>query len=99
VATGFIRVVTHPRVFAVPSPIDDALAFVDALRRSPAVTPVDAGPRFWPVLQQLCRDSNASGNRIPDAAIAAAVLEQRATLVTTDRGFTRFPGLRLQFEP
>jgi predicted nucleic acid-binding protein len=33
----FVRVVTHPRVFAPPSPLATALAFVDALLESPTV--------------------------------------------------------------
>src|SRR3546814_18568010 len=35
VLVGFVRIVTHPRIFALPSPTVDALAFVDALRRAP----------------------------------------------------------------
>jgi toxin-antitoxin system PIN domain toxin len=99
VATGFVRVVTHPKVFAQPTPVDEALAFLDALRASPSVVPVDPGPRFWPLFDQVCRRHGARGNRVPDAAIAASVLEQRATLVTTDRGFARYAGVRLQFDP
>ena len=43
VASGFLRVVTHPRVFREPSPLDVATEFVAALRGSPATTPVGAG--------------------------------------------------------
>lgn len=99
VATGFVRVATHPKVFAQPTPVDEALAFVETLKASPSVMSVDPGPRFWTLFEQLCRLHDVRGNRVPDAAIAATVLEQRATLVTTDRGFTRFEGVRLQFHP
>ena len=34
VLSGFLRVVTHPRVFAQPDPIDEALAFTEVLRGS-----------------------------------------------------------------
>ena len=55
VLSGFVRLVTHPRVFSPPSALDDALAFVDALRsRSNCVT-VAPGPRHWDLFVSLCR--------------------------------------------
>jgi hypothetical protein len=32
VLSGFLRVVTHPKVFKAPTPIDRAIAFVSQLR-------------------------------------------------------------------
>lgn len=40
----------------------------------------------------FCR-AGARGNLVPDAFLAALAIEHRATLVTSDRGFARFPGL------
>lgn len=45
------------------------------------------------IVASLCRRAHASGDRIPDAWLAALALEHRATLVTADRGFARYPGL------
>lgn len=95
VCSGFVRVVTHPRIFKEPTPLAEALGFVRALRSSPAVTTVKPGDRHWSIFAELCTASDARANLVPDAFLAAAALEQGATWVTADRGFARFGGLRL----
>lgn len=95
VASGFVRVVTHPRVFREPTPLGTALGFVEALRASPAVAEVEAGDGHWHVFTRLCRAVEATGNTVPDAYLAALAIEHNATWVTTDRGFARFPELRV----
>src|SRR5437870_13804127 len=47
VLSGFIRVVTHPRVFNPPSSLEDALDFTEALRARPNCVPIAPGPRHW----------------------------------------------------
>lgn len=94
VLSGFLRVVTHPRIFNPPTPLDDALAFVEALRGMPNCAPLVPGPRHWTIFTRLCRESAASGNLIPDAYLAALAIESGSEWVTTDRDFARFPGLR-----
>jgi toxin-antitoxin system PIN domain toxin len=94
VMSGFLRVVTHPRVFTEPSPLDVALEFAEALHRSPAVVPVAPGERHWHIFTDLCRRLGARGNAVPDAFLAAIAIEQGATWVSTDRGFAGVPGLR-----
>lgn len=94
VMSGFLRVVTHPRVFAEPTPIEVALGFAEALHRSPAVVPVTPGERHWQIFTDLCRRLGARGNAVPDAFLAAMAIEQGATWVSTNRGFAGVPGLR-----
>ncbi|GMU77336.1 MAG: hypothetical protein AMXMBFR46_01370 [Acidimicrobiia bacterium] len=94
VAAGFLRVVTHPRIFREPTPTRVALQFVDAMRASPAVTAIDPGARHWGIFTGLCRSLGLRGNDVPDAFLAAIALEHGATWVTSDHGFGRFPGLR-----
>jgi toxin-antitoxin system PIN domain toxin len=94
VLSGFLRVVTHPRVFAPPSPLEDALAFVEGLRGRPACVSVAPGPRHWQLFASLCRRVGAKGNLVPDAYLAALAIESGSEWITTDRGFARFPGLR-----
>lgn len=93
VATGFVRIVTHPRVFAEPTPIETALEFVEVLRGSPATIDVTAGSRHWELFRQLCTETAAVGNRVPDAALAAIAIEHGARFVTADHGFARCRGL------
>ena len=94
VLSGFLRVVTHPRVFAPPSPIEDALAFVDGLRARPNCVVLAPGPRHWSIFASLCGRAGARGNLVPDAYLAALAIESGSEWITTDRGFARFPGLR-----
>jgi toxin-antitoxin system PIN domain toxin len=91
IAAGFLRLVTNVRIFPDPSPIKDALAFMDALLAIPGVEITESG-REWPTLRRLCLDGKLVGNAIPDAWIAAAVKLGAGRLVTFDRGFTRLLG-------
>lgn len=88
VVASFLRLVTHPRVFAVPTPAADAVAFVDALLGASGVRMLSVKDE-WPRLRTLCLAQQLSGNDLPDAWIAASVLQTRETLVTFDRDFLR----------
>jgi len=96
VLSGFLRVVTHPRVFRQPTSLSTALAFVEALREGPACVPLAPGERHWAIFSELCARVEATGNDIPDAFLAALAIENGATWISADRGFSRFPGLRWQ---
>ena len=94
VLSGFLRVVTHPRVFDPPTPLEEALGFVETLRGLPNCALMAPGPRHWAIFARLCRDSGAQGNLVPDAYLAALAIESGSEWVTTDRDFGRFPGLK-----
>jgi len=96
VLSGFLRVVTHPAVFRPPSPLAAALAFAEEVRTAPAAVTVAPGDRHWEIFVRLCRQAGARANLIPDAFLAALAIETGSDLVTTDRDFTRFPGLRMR---
>lgn len=94
VLSGFLRVVTHPRVFSPPSPLEAALEFVTQLRELPNAVTVAPGPRHWGIFLDLCRRASARGNLVPDAYLAALAIESGSEWITTDRDYGRFPGLR-----
>lgn len=94
VLSGFVRVVTHPRIFLSPTPLDRALRFVEALRSGANVLSAEPGDRHWPIFARLCRDGDARGNLVPDAHLAAIAVEHGATLFSADRSFARFESLR-----
>jgi len=94
VLSGFLRIVTNRRVFDRPSRLADALAFAAALRDHPNAVVVTPGRRHWELFTRLCRQSNATGNLVPDAYLAALAIEAGCEWVTTDRDFARFTGLR-----
>ena len=93
VLSGFLRVVTHPRVFREPTPLPVALDVVTRLRATPNAVRVAPGDRHWPIFTSLVNDADARGNRVPDAYLAAMCIEQGATWYSADRDFARFPGL------
>jgi toxin-antitoxin system PIN domain toxin len=93
VLSGFVRVVTHPRVFDRPSTLETALAFVAEVRNQPNCVLVQPGPRHWTIFERLCREANAKGNLIPDAYLAALAIETGSEWITTDRDYSRFSGL------
>lgn len=88
VATGFLRLVTHPKVFIEPTPIAAAQAFMRALLDSPGVVMPPLGEE-WSLLEDMCARHGLSGNAIPDAWIAAAASSHHLHLVTFDKGFRR----------
>lgn len=86
VLASFLRLVTSPRVFQVPTPVEDAVAFADALLASPGVRLASLGPE-WTRLRQLCLERRLAGNDLPDAWLAAAVLQMGEQLASFDRDF------------
>jgi toxin-antitoxin system PIN domain toxin len=97
VAVGFVRVVTHPGVFADPNTPLEAMEALDAWSASRVVAIREAGPGRWAALSSLMAERDFRGNDVHDALLAAAALDLGATLVTSDRGFERFGDLRCQW--
>jgi toxin-antitoxin system PIN domain toxin len=89
VSAGFLRLVSHPKVFVQPTPIETALAFLRAVFDSPGVELAQLGTE-WPLFDRLCEQYRLTGNDIPDAWIAAAVQINHFRLVSFDKGFRRF---------
>ena len=94
VCSGFLRIVTHPAVFSRPSPLGDALAFVEEVRSQPGCVVIAPGARHWQIFTQLCRASAARGNLVPEAYFAALAIEPGSEWITMDGDYARFPGLR-----
>jgi len=94
VLSGFVRIVTHPRVFTKPSTVTDALAFTEQLRDPSNCVSIQPGPRHWEIFRRLCTETSIKGNLVPDAYLAALAIESGCEWVTTDRDFSRFAGLR-----
>jgi toxin-antitoxin system PIN domain toxin len=88
VLASFLRLVTSPKIFQQATPINDAVAFVDALLAAPGVQLAPLGPE-WPKLRQLCLDRQLIGNDLPDAWLSAAVAHLGEHLVSFDRGFRK----------
>lgn len=94
VLSGFLRVVTHPKIFEEPSSLKVALSFVNQLRLQPNALCITPGNSHWDIFQNLIVMTKAKGNLIPDAYHAALAIESGSEWVTTDKGFKRFKGLK-----
>lgn len=94
VLSGCLRVITHPKVFREPTPLAEALGFIEDFRERNAVHVLAPGPNHWSVFMDLCRRAEAVGNHVPDAYHAAVALEYGCEWISLDRGFSRYPGLR-----
>ena len=88
VIASFLRLVTHPKIFVHPTPVAEALRFVDALLATPGVERPELGNE-WPVLRKLCADHALAANDIPDAWLAAAAIHQGEEVVSFDADFRR----------
>lgn len=96
VAGSFVRLATNRRIFLKPTPADDAFAYLRALRGQPTHLDLSPGPRHLDLFEQICRNSDATGDLAPDAQLAAIAVEHGAEIVSFDRDFARFEGLALQ---
>jgi hypothetical protein len=94
VLASVVRIVTNPRVFKTPTPLQTALAFVRALLARPNAVRLRGGPRQFEIFDELCRVTNATGKLVADAYHAALAIEHGCEWVSTDADFGRFPGLR-----
>jgi uncharacterized protein len=94
VLSTVVRVTTHPRIFARPSTVGEALTFAQFLLEQPNAVNVAPGERHWSIFANLCRGTEAKGNLVTDAYLAALAIESGAEWITADRDFARFPGLR-----
>lgn len=94
VMSGFLRVVTHRKVFRTPTPLERALEFLDELAAQPGCRLVRPGARHWGIFLALCRASGAADKLIADAFHAAIAIEHGCEWVSADADFGRFAGLR-----
>jgi hypothetical protein len=88
VVTGFLRLVTSSRIFVHPTPVEDAMRFLNALFAVPGIETPSLGAE-WPILRQLCMERKLTANAIPDAWLAAAVIHLGEHLVTFDADFKK----------
>jgi len=94
VELAVLRINTLPSLGDLAAPLKDVLAFLYELRSHPSYQLVEPGPKHLPIFEDLCQRLGLRGNDLNDAFIAALAIEHGAPLVSTDRGFARFPGLR-----
>ena len=86
VISSFLRLVTQPKIFPTPTPIERAVDFVDWLLEDPKVKLSNAGTE-WADMRSLVLKKQLSANHIPDAQLAAMAINLSEPFVTFDKGF------------
>lgn len=93
---GFVRLATRRGILERPLDAEEALGVVDDWLAAPHARLLEATPRHWPILRRLLVGAGTAGNLSNDAHLAALAIEHAATLVSFDRDFERFSGLRFE---
>ena len=96
VAMAFVRITTHRKIHARPLSAAQAIDWLRVLANSPAAQWVHPGDDHLGHLHKLLSDSDLAGNVVNDAHLAALAIEHGASVVSFDRDFLRFAGLRLE---
>ena len=89
----FVRVTTHPAIFARPWKVSHAAAFVQGLLQSPSLMLLRETDRHWEVGQLVFSElPGLSGNVIHDSHTAILMREHGIRRIyTRDADFHRFP--------
>jgi hypothetical protein len=93
----FIAIVTHPRIYAPPTPLAQALDQVDAWLEAPTLSLLAESATHWPTLRALLAGGRIAGAQVHDARIAALCRQHGVReLWSADRDFNRFAGLTVE---
>jgi uncharacterized protein len=91
---AFIRIGTNASILPNPMTTDQAIGQVETWLGAPAAVVTHPTPRHAGLLRGLLRDTGTAGNLTSDAHLAALALEHGADIVSYNRDFARFPGVR-----
>jgi hypothetical protein len=93
VLASSLRVLTLD-VWLEPETSESAAALLSAWIEAAGAEVVGHDSQAWRVLAEFARTLTLTPRMVPDALLAASAIVARAELVTFDRGFSRYPGLR-----
>lgn len=93
----FIAIVTNPRIFKAPTPLNLAFASVDAWLAGDNLQLLAESDGYLTRLHEISSKAKLHGARIHDARIAALCLHHGISeLWTADRDFSAFPKLSVR---
>ena len=91
VLMAYLRIATHPTIFAAPLTPAEAQRNVSALLSRPHIRPLSADDGFWLAWQDLAAHVVARGRLVTDLWIAAVLRQHGVTrILTNDNDFKRF---------
>lgn len=91
---AFVRIRTHPRVYASPLSGDEAWRRVEAWLAAPAAWVPQPTAAHATVLGALVRRYGLTAQAIPDAHLAALAVEHGVAMCSADSDFARFTEIR-----
>jgi uncharacterized protein len=93
----YTAIVTNRRIFSPPANFPDAMRQIQNWMKSPSVRILSENGQFWDHYADIGMAANASGGHLHDVRIAAVCRAHGVTEIwTTDRNFSRFPGLLIR---
>jgi uncharacterized protein len=94
---AYLRIATHPAIFARPLTAAEAIGNVDQLLTRPHVRTTGEQERFWVRYREVADDAVPAGNLVPDAHLVTLMLENDVrTIWTGDRDYRRFPRIEVR---
>lgn len=91
---AFLRLVTNPRVFPTPEPVERAWQQVEDWLERPAAWVPAPTARHRQVMGEILSGGAITGNLVPDAYVAALAQQHGLAVASTDGDFARFAGIR-----
>ena len=93
----FLAVVTHPRIYAPPTPLSLAIKQIEAWLESPTLSLLAETGEYWPELRAILEQGRVNGPAVHEARVAALCRDHGVReLWTADRDFSRFPSLSVR---
>lgn len=90
---GFLRIATHPAIFADPYTPEQAGTAIAALLERPNVHTPGEHDGFWKLYRSTA-DAQTRANHVPDAHLAALMRQHGVTVIyTRDRDLRRYDGI------
>jgi len=94
---SYLRISTHPAIFASPLQPEEAARNAEALLRLPHVRTLAEEDGFWNLYREVTQKLATRGNDVPDAHLATLLRQHGvATLYTSDRDFRKFDFLTVR---
>jgi toxin-antitoxin system PIN domain toxin len=94
---AYLRISTHPSIFAHPLTPEDVLGNIERLLSLPRVRIITEQEGFLAIYQKLNTQFPIRGNLVPDAHLAALLLQHGVrTIYTSDMDFRKFDFLRVR---
>lgn len=91
----FYGIITHPRIFKIPTAGTDALRQCENLLRAPAISILTESGESFLSLSQVLAKSRVVGAAVHDARVASVCIENGVKKIyTLDRDFSRFTPLK-----